>query len=489
MVKYLLLILTMISTCFFFNQAAAEKSVKTVYVIPVQGPVEPGMAAYIKRSLRDIPEKENCLIIFRMDTFGGRVDSALDIVDTISGISKAKTATYVEKRAISAGALISMASSVLYMKKNTIMGDCAPIINTSEGMQMAGEKVQTVLRAKFRALAKKNNYPVILAESMVTQDMEVYEVVIDGKKQYLDKVGFDDLTKVQKKKITSKRTVVAKGKLLTMDDEEAARLGFNTQSVDSLEDVIEMLGFKDAAVIEIKASWSEDLVRFLQPFLSILMLIGIAALYTEIKAPGFGFPGVIGILCLVLVFFNQYLVGLADYTELLIISIGLLLLAIEVLVLPGFGIAGITGLAAVCIGLVLSFQGFVLPDPDLPWESALLLKNLARVFGSFVLAFLLSLFVIRFVLPRFSKVFDGPYLDATLADSHLDSPVDKMLAAGSFGVARTDLKPTGKAVINGKKVEVMTRGDFIAKGSPIEIESIENNRILVKRTKVREAVS
>ena len=202
-----------------------------VYVIPVSGTVEPGMAAYVKRALEDIKDETDAVIVFKMDTFGGRVDAALDIVDTVSSIPKGKTIAYVEKRAISAGALIALSSNLLFMKDNTIIGDCAPIINTQEGQKMAGEKVQTVLRAKFRALAKRNNYPVKLSESMVSLDMEIYKIVMDGKTQFIDKKAWDDFTDAEKEKISFKKTIVAKGELLTMDDAEAFDLKFSTKSV------------------------------------------------------------------------------------------------------------------------------------------------------------------------------------------------------------------------------------------------------------------
>ena len=176
-----------------------------VYVIPVSGMVEPGMTAYIKIALEDIKDDKDAVFVFKMDTFGGRVDAALDIVDIISNVPKGKTIAYVEKRAISAGALIALSSNLLFMKNNTIIGDCAPIINTKEGQQMAGEKVQTVLRAKFRALAKKNNYPVKLAESMVTIDMEIYQITMNNKTLLMDKKEYDDFTEEEKKQIKSKK--------------------------------------------------------------------------------------------------------------------------------------------------------------------------------------------------------------------------------------------------------------------------------------------
>ena len=140
---------------------AQEKT--KIFIIPVSGDVDPGMAAYVERALKSIKEDSNSMIVFEMDTFGGRVDSALEIVDHITNIPKSKTISYVTNKAISAGALIALASSELTMKHGTTIGDCAPIMMSSEGPKMMGEKFQSPLRAKFRALAKKNNYPELLA--------------------------------------------------------------------------------------------------------------------------------------------------------------------------------------------------------------------------------------------------------------------------------------------------------------------------------------
>ncbi|SDU49450.1 NfeD family protein [Desulfobacula phenolica] len=478
--KYLIYILVCFCMFFCTNTLYASSKKQKVYVIPVFGTVEPGMAAYVKRALEEIKDETDAVFVFKLDTFGGRVDAALEIVDTISNVPKGKTIAFVEKRAISAGALIALSSNLLFMKNHTIIGDCAPIIQTQEGQKMAGEKIQTVLRARFRALAKKNNYPVVLAESMVTIDMEVYQVEIDGQKKFMDKKAYDDLTEKQKKKITSKKTIVAKGELLTMDDVEALDLGFSQKSVKSIEQALSFAGYDSIDVITIEESWSESLVRFLQPFLPVLMLIGIGAIYTEIKAPGFGIPGFIGITCLGLVFFNQYLVGLADYTELLLLLIGVLLLGVEVFVLPGFGIAGISGLAVIAVGLVLSFQQFVVPDPSFPWEGRLLMKNLALVLGSFMFAFFISLFMIRFVLPLFSKLVKGPYLEETLSHSHVDATTDLNIKPGDTGTAHSFLRPSGKVLIHNKKIDAITRGEFIDQGTPVIIDKIDQNRVIVK---------
>jgi membrane-bound serine protease (ClpP class) len=478
--KYLIFILAGLYLLFWGSVSFASEKQQKVYIIPVSGTVEPGMAAYVKRALEEIKDESDAVFIFKMDTFGGRVDAALDIVDVISNVPKGKTIAYVEKRAISAGALIALSSNLLFMKENTIIGDCAPIINTQEGQKMAGEKVQTVLRAKFRALAKKNNYPVVLAESMVTVDMEVYQLEEEGQKRYVDKKAYDDLTEEEKKKISSKKTIVAKGELLTMDDIEAVELGFSQKSVKNIDEMLSILGYESTDIVTIEESWSESLVRFVQPFLPILMLLGIGAIYTEIKAPGFGLPGIVGIIFLGLVLFNQYLVGLADHTELIIMIIGVLLLGVEVFVLPGFGVAGITGLIVIAAGLVLSFQDFVIPDSTFPWEGQLLIKNLAYVLGSFLFAFLISLFMIRFVLPRLSKIMSGPYLDATLEYAHVDTTKALGLNPGDVGIAHSFLRPSGKVMINDKKIDAITQGEFIEQGTSIIIDKMEQNHVIVK---------
>ena len=462
------------------DASAGQPKHSAVHIIPISGDVEPSMAAFLRRALTDIPDTDESLIIIEMDTFGGRLDTAYEMVDILSDVNNALTVAYVTNKAISAGALISLACKRLAMKKNTTIGDCAPIIYSGEGPEMMGEKFQSPLRAKFRALAKANGYPVVLAEAMVTAEMEVYRVEIDGMTVFMDDLEYQDLTEEQKTRITSKKTVVAKGELLTMDDSEALDLGFATIRADDLEDMLRQMDAAALPLTRIEPSWSEDLVRIIGGFAPILMLIGLGALYMEIKAPGFGAPGIIGILCLALVFFNQYLVGLADYTELLIFVIGIILLGFELFVLPGFGIAGIAGILAISVALLLSLQDFVIPDPDFPWQKALLITNLLKVLGAVFGSFLLALFVLRFIFPRLSKTIDGPYLAATLANARVALTESPSLQIGRTGTALTLLRPSGKAKIDGEVYDVLTQGEFLTKGSEIRVLKIEGTKIIVQ---------
>lgn len=471
--------MTIVGLCGHANRLQGNPSPSKIYAVTISGDVDPGMAAFLKRALADIPDTEGTLIVVEMDTFGGRVDSALEMVDTLININNATTIALVTNKAISAGALISLACNRLVMEKSTTIGDCAPIIFSNEGPKMMGEKFQSPLRAKFRTLARRNGYPVALAEAMVTADMEVFRVEFKDGPVFMDAQEFDELDETRKAAVISKKTIVAKGELLTMDDKEAVDLGFSAMSVESLDDMLAQMKLSNVPLTRIERSWSEDLVSLIGTISPILMLIGLGALYTEIKAPGFGAPGIIGITCLALVFFHQYLVGLADYTELLLLVIGLVLLGFELFVIPGFGISGIAGILCITVGLLLSFQDFVIPDPELPWEKEILVNNLIRVLGATLGSFLLALFVLRYLFPRLSRTVNGPYLQSTLADAHADWTQSPPVAVGQTGTALTLLRPSGKAEFDGEPYDVVTQGDFIAKGATVRVVKCMRNKIIV----------
>ncbi len=465
---------------FLFCASHTALAEQKVYVISVSGNVEPGMAAFIKRAL-EAGDAPNPLFILKMDTFGGRVDSALKITDTLVNVSQGKTIAFVTNKAISAGALIALACNQLVMKHHTTIGDCAPITYSSEGPKMMGEKFQSPLRAKFRSLAKRNGYSPVLAESMVTQKMEVLEVEKDGQKTYMDADDYDELSDSEKAKITSKRTVVKEGELLTMDDVEAHHLGFSRMTVADLDELLEKLDIQHYEIVPIEESWSETMVRLITSIAPILMMFGLAALYTEMKSPGFGAPGIIGLFCLGLVFFSQYLVGMANYTELLLLITGVVLLGIEFFVLPGFGIAGVTGIILMTVGMVLALQDFVLPDPDFPWQAELLTRNIVQVLGAALAAFILSMLSFRYILPQLGSVASGPYLSTTLKDAHADSKEATAIRVGDEGVALSFLRPSGKAEINEARVDVVTEAEYIEQGTPIVVSEVQGNRIIVFR--------
>lgn len=453
-----------------------------VIVIPVSGTVDQGMTAFIKRSLKESSKYPERIIVLELDTYGGEVDAAFQIVDTMVNIRDAQTIAYVKTKAISAGALIALSCQKLVMKSNTTIGDVAPLTNGTDGPKMLGEKFQSPIRAKFRTLAKQNGYPEKLTEAMVTEGLVIYEVQFPDTTLYMDSTEFAELKAETKKKVISKKTVDKGDQLLTMDDTEAKRLGFSRMSVESFDDMISKLGLQKLKVIRMEESWSEAMVRFIGSIAPFLVMIGFAALYMELKSPGFGLPGIIGISCLAIVFLSQFLVGLADYTELIIMLIGVSLLFVEIFVLPGFGIIGIAGIILMIIGIILSFQNFVIPSPELPWQAKELVNNSLKVLGSLIGSFILFALFFRYVFPHLNVVVKGPYLDATLQDAKSVTEDQIKIVAGSKGVAESILRPAGKALFSDELYDVVTEGEFIEKGSAIEVLAIQGNRIVVAKS-------
>ena len=453
---------------------------QTVYVIPVQGEVEPSMAAFIDRAFQQTAQDKEALYVLEIDTFGGQVDTALQIVDTILTVAPNRTIAFVKTKAISAGALIALANGSLVMRPNTTIGDCAPITYSNEGPKMLGEKFQSPLRAKFRTLARRNGYPPRLAEAMVSQEMEVYEVELENERKFFNAHELENLESTDQGSIISRKKVVSKGELLTMDDAEALELGFSKMSSQSIELMLEKMNIAPE-IIRLEPTWSEALGRLIGSISSILLILGLAGLYAEIKSPGFGFPGLIGLFCLGLVFLNQYMVGLADHTELLLLALGIVFLGLEVFVLPGFGLAGIAGFGLIGTGLILAFQDFVIPAPDMPWQMELLTRNGILVLGSGIGAMVASLLFFRYLLPGLDKVVEGPYLRTSLVQAHADSVEAKGVSAGERGRTSTPLRPSGKMKYGHKIIDVVSEGEFIDQDSEVEIAKIQGNRIIVRR--------
>ncbi|MFP4158159.1 MAG: NfeD family protein [Desulfobacterales bacterium] len=461
---------------------AKEQGGEKVYLIPVTGAVDPGMAAFIERARNEVSNEPDSLVILEIDTPGGRVDSALNIVDTMLKFPEDRTIAYVSPMALSAGAMIALSCSDLVMSPGSTIGDVAPIMQSGEGTRELGEKYQSPIRAKFRALAKRNGYPTALVEAMVTKEKEVFEVkTADGSTRYLDSARYDDLVRSEKDIITSKKTVVQKGELLTMHDSEALEYGFSTMTAGSVESMLERLGIEGYKLVRIEETWSEVLVRFIDKIAPILVMIGLVGLYIEVKAPGFGLPGAVGVACLSLVFFSQYLVGLAHYTEFFILVAGIILIGVEVFVLPGFGIAGFAGMVLIAAAMVLAMQDFVLPDPSVPWQKDLLVENGAQVVGAYIAAMIAGLLFIRYVMPRIPSSREGPYLASSLKDARAETRETEMVSRGDTGVALTYLRPSGKAEINGEMFDVITENIFLEKGTRVKVIDIRGNRIVVDR--------
>lgn len=452
-----------------------------VVVIPVENEVDYGLYAFLKRATAEALKEKPDHIVYKVNTFGGELHSAYEIVDLILSVKDAGTWVYVEQKAISAGALISLACNRMAMGDGTTIGDCAPITQSAEGgIVMLGEKIQSPLRAKFRNLAERNGYPSLLSQAMVSADIGVvgaYPADTTLSPDYFTVKEWEGLPAARKAGYRDHRVIVREGELLTLTDREAEAYGFSRGSYGDFDAFLKANGF--TVIRTIGTSWSEDMVRAIGKITPLLMLLGFGALYLEFKTPGLSLFGFLGALCLAVAFGAKYAVGLADHTELLLLLGGFVLFLVEIYVMPGTFIAGVLGLALMIAALTLSLQDFTVPDPGAPWELGSLIDNLALTLGMAALALFIPFLAARYLLPRLPRGA-SVVLDTTLADARDVASDAPPVRVGDRGVTTTGLRPAGKAWLHGAVLEVVSAGGFIESGTNVEVARVEGRHVVVR---------
>lgn len=434
------LILSLGAGTLSFSQSKSDGPL--VYVANVDGTIDLGLAPYIERVLTQAEQDGAAAVVLRINTFGGRVDAAVQIRDALLK-SPVQSIAFIDTRAISAGALISLASNAIVMAPGGTIGAATPVQSSGTETSPVSEKTVSYVRKEFSATAESRGRDTLIAEAMVDSD-----VVIPG--------------------------VTDRGKLLTLTTDEALEVGIADFEAATLAITLDKLGLKNAQIIETSVNWAEEVVRLLtNPIVSsLLVTVAMLGIVVEIRTPGFGVPGALGITSLGLFIWGHWLVNLAGMEEILLAGVGVILLLVEAFVLPGFGIAGILGLLALIAGLTLSTvgDGFTINA---------LIAAAARLGGSLALALVLSLLMLRY-LPR-TKVGRQLILETGLAadQGFTSEPLSDHGYEGKIGTAASDLRPAGIAVIEGRRVDVVSNGGYIDAGQPIKVDHVDGNRIVV----------
>jgi membrane-bound serine protease (ClpP class) len=429
-----------------FVSAPAQEVRRAVYVVPIEGVIDLGLAPFVQRVLDEAADKGAAAVVLEINTFGGRVDAAVQIRDALLN-ARVRTIAFVNKRAISAGALIALAAEHLVMAGGGTIGAATPVQAGQPGgqAQPVAEKTVSYVRKEFRATAESRKRPPRLAEAMVDAD-----VAIPG--------------------------VVEKGKLLTLTTEEALQNKLAEFRADTVESALARLGLGGAALVPASPNWAENVVRFLtHPVVSSLLItIGMLGIILELRTPGFGIAGGLGIGSLALFFWGHWLVQLAGWEELLLAGAGVILLVLEVFVIPGFGIAGALGIVAILASLVLSLVG----AGD---TSVFVLKTTARVVVALLVALIASLVILRFLprLPFGRRLTLETGLSA--ADGYASAPEGDRRWLGKRGRASSPLRPAGIAEIEGERVDVVSDGELIDAGESIQVTRVNGNRIVVRQ--------
>ena len=507
------------------KMAVLPKEVTKAYVIPIREEISGKIFKTIERKASRCRGAGAQLIILDMDTWGGEVGAALDIARFIkTNLNDIYVVCYVRTRAVSAGALIALACDEIVMTPSGKFGDCAPIIMGGKLEGVEREKIETVLRTEFKESAQRNGYNVPLSTSMVSYDLEVWlvrniethELRYVLASRFRDKVknppkGTPAEVKVDVKSVAAAaRTepkpaglpwefldiVIAKGKLLTMTTSDAKAYGFVKHILPATEAdpygaLVKQYNITTPPVV-LADNWSEELVGFLtHPVVSGLLIFGVLLFgYTEMHTPGFGVFGGIAIVCLVTLLCSRFLIGMANWWELALFALGMVLIALEVFVIPGFGIAGISGIFLCIFGLLAMLVPNMpdkLPIPDTAWMWDGFTTGILTLFLSFLAFLVAAAFLSKYLpkVPLFTK--SKLILAAATAADHApradDSPLLR-LEIGAYGKAVTPLRPVGTVRFGEDLLDAMCEGTIIDSGARVRVVRREGNRIVVEERKM-----
>ena len=464
--------------------------------IKLEGDVEPSMYDFCARAIADALKENPDYIVFEINTFGGRLDAAFDLVDTIMAVKGPETIALVKKKAISAGSLIALACKKLYMLEATTIGDCAPIVQSGDGTpQIVGEKIQSPLRAKFRNLAQRNGYPELLSSAFVTPELEVLELTAKldkGKKTERDTTliiegqKYAVLDSADKKFWGAPKILVKKGELLTMTDKEAMELGFSKGTFKDRNEFETTLAIEKAS--EVETTLGEDIAAAIAAISGILLIIGFGALYIEFKTPGFGLFGIIGIILIGIVFLGQFAPQLDGYIPAILLVAGVILFLVEIFVMPGTFLFGIGGIICMIIALAMSFSPAELPEyvPDAvettfdatPW-----LLGLLYMLCCAGVALVFPIAASKYLIPLLPEGWT-PMLKTDLETAASPTESVQEVHVGDIGTAKTFLRPVGQANFtmpdgSTKLFDVQTHGEIIEANTRVKVESVQEGHIWV----------
>lgn len=426
------------------DQAEVYTEPGAIYLIHVEGLIDNGLHKYIQRGLDQAVKNEASGVVLYIDTFGGLVDAA-DKIRKVILDSDLNIISYIDKNAASAGALISFATDSIFTAPGASIGAATVVDGTGE---YASEKMQSYMRGLMRATATANNHDPRIAEAMVDESIE-----IEG--------------------------IVEAGKLLTLSSSEAVELGISRGEFRTLSELLRYMEWEEKELYDFQEFWAESVLRFLSnPVMSsLLMLMMLGGLYFELQSPGIGFPGIVAGIGTLLFFAPLYIMGLAQSWEIILFFIGVILILVEVFVLPGFGISGIIGVSLVIFSMATSLIGNV--GTSFP-QFHQISQAIWTMAITLILGVALIASMVRY-LPE-NKLFNRLVLiDQTDRNRGYISSDSKDDLIGLEGVAITSLRPSGTVLIEERRIDVVSVGDFIEKGAPVKVVDTSGSRVMVTR--------
>ena len=432
-----------------------------VVVVPLRGEVAPSLLAFLRRAVKTAESNEASAIVFDMNTYGGRLDTATDIVNALNQ-TKIPTYTFINTNAGSAGSLIAIATQRIYMAPVSAIGAAAPILPSGEDLPAtAKEKTISYWSALIRGSATKNGHNPDVAEAFMNKDKEI-------------KIG--------------DRVVHPKGAVLTLNAQEATER-INGKPLlaegvaESISDLIKKAGLKGNEVT-IEPTGFEQIAFWITALAPLLLLAGILGAYVEFKIPGVMWPGVISAICFALFFLGHYLAGLAGWEVVALFILGMILVLIEILFFAHstivFGVVGVFLMLASLLWTMIDRypgQNFF---PTGKMIAMPLLNMFIAIVGSFIIIALLARYLPRTSIYRRFALMDSNPPGPSLAGVPRQFATALALTPGMQGTSVTVLRPSGKARFADHVVDVVTEGEFIAPQTPVTIIQTDGMRVVVK---------
>ncbi|WP_410514462.1 NfeD family protein [Paenibacillus sp. BR2-3] len=411
-----------------------------VFIIPVDQEIERGLQRFLERGFEEAVNYGAVLIVLEIDTPGGLVGTAEEIGGMVRE-STIPTVAYIKGDAASAGSYIALNANTIIMKPGSMIGSASLVDMT--GKAVNDPKLVSFWKSKMMGAAALNGRDPEIAAGMTDSNM-----VIDKPELGVTK---------------------AKGQIIALTSDQALKAGYADDIADTPEEAILSIGYSTDDIFRVGHTGAEKMSQFLTNpiIMTILLFIGIAGVVIELLVPGFGAPGIMGVLAFVLYFFGNYIAGFAGAETWLLFILGLVMLVLELFV-PSFGILGLLGSVSLVAGVVRAAYSFT---------HALFSLGIAFAAATVVIIIVAVLFKERGIWNRF-------ILTDSLTKEHGFVPVEeKITLIGGKGISITPLRPSGTAIVDGERIDVVTEGGFIGVNLPIVVVKVEGGRIVVKEVK------
>jgi membrane-bound serine protease (ClpP class) len=465
--------------------------------IRVEGELDLGDQALLTRAIAGAKGRDDKLVL-ELDTPGGEVQLAWTMARLLDEASKegVPTVAWINDHALSAGALLALACDDVYMRGTASFGSAQAIQVGPTGIQgvsadeVVEEKLDSTWRASFRAFAQERGRSADLAEAMVDRDVTVRLVRIGppdaGEERIVGDSEWNDLRQ-RGEEVKLLETLSSSDSLLNLTATEAVRLHMASGRADTLDEVLSQVGVPGAQVTRLETSSSEELAALLHRIAPMLLILGFVLAFVELKAPGFGVPGILSAACFGALLFGRYMVGLAEIVHVVLIAVGMVLLAVELFLVPGTIWVGLAGGIAILVGLAWSIAdsgaGF---EYEMDRRIALDGAFQAALWAAVALAVTFALSRLLPRTPLYGRLAVAPVEPRPArASAHPEAEGAHAAAArpGARGVALTDLRPVGKVALDdapGLEYEGRSSGPEIARGTRVVVADAYSGRLVVE---------